>query len=121
MKLWRHGVNRNYYSGQNIEYRTKFTALEEQNRRLTAELQDKVSRITLLDENFQKLRRSTSSESLNSEGRIRSLEGERDQLMEENSKKFEKNRALQVTASKPPKVLSRALASMYKVKLHQLM
>ena len=67
-----------------------------------------------LEHSIRKLKLKQSSENLNAEERIRALEEERDQLIEENSRKFEASRALQVNASRP-KVLSRALVPMYKV------
>ena len=103
------------FLGENIELRARLAASEEHNRRIGHDLNEKQRRVSVLEESLNKLRRSQSCESLNTEGRIKNLEDERDCLIEENSKKHEINRALQVKADKPPKVLSRALASMYKV------
>ena len=102
--------------GQSIDYRTKISQIEDHNRRLQHELQEKSSKITLMEESIDSMRRSTSSENLDSEGRIKLMGEERDNLIEENSIKFEQNRALQVKKSRQPKVLSRALAGVYKVK-----
>jgi len=108
------------YLGENIELRARLATSEEHNRRIGHEMNEKQRRVSVLEESLNKLRRSQSCESLNSEGRIKNLEDERDCLIEENSKKHEMNRALQVKADKPPKVLSRALASMYKDRIHKL-